>query len=87
MPDGKKIHLKLPNDREQKGGWDRYHIAKDMLDKAPDDFDVEDCFEILRTVSQEVCPTVVSMVYDVTDRAVYWCEKRDWDKREMRRWK
>ena len=67
-------------------GWDRYHIAKEMLDKASDDFDVEDCFEVLRAVSQEVCPTVVSMVYDVTDRTVYWCENRNWDKKEMRRW-
>ena len=62
-------------------GWDRYNIAKEMMEKASDDFDVEDCFEVLRTVSQEVCPTVVSMVYDVTDRTVYWCENRDWDKK------
>ena len=68
-------------------GWDRYNIAKEMLDKATDDFDVEDCFEILKMVSQEVCPTVVSMVYDVTDRAVYWCENRDWDKGKLWRWK
>ena len=50
-----------------------------------DDFDVEDCFEILKTVSQEVCPTVVSMVYDVTERTVYWCENRDWDKKRRKR--
>jgi hypothetical protein len=68
-------------------GWDRYHIAKDMLDKASDDFDVDDCFDVLKAVSQEVCPTVVSMVYDVTERTVYWCENRDWDKRELWRWK
>ena len=68
-------------------GWDRYNTAKDMLDKASDDFDVEDCFEVLKAVAQEVCPTVVSMVYDVTERTVYWCENRDWDKRELRRWK
>ena len=61
-------------------GWDRYHIAEEMLDKASDDFDVEDCFDVLKAVSQEVCPTVVSMVYDVTDRTVYWCENREWDK-------
>ena len=66
-------------------GWDRYHIAKDMLDNAQDDFDVEDCFEVLKAVSQEVCPTVVSMVYDVTDRTVYWCENRDWDKKRRKR--
>jgi hypothetical protein len=67
-------------------GRDRYHIVKDMLDNATDDFDVEDCFDVLKAVSQEVCPTVVSMVYDVTERTVYWCENRDWDKKEMRRW-
>lgn len=66
-------------------GWDRYHTAKDMLDKSSDDFDVEDCFEVLKAVSQEACPTVVSMVYDVTDRTVYWCENRKWDKIEIRR--
>jgi hypothetical protein len=66
-------------------GWDRYHTAEEMLEKASDDFDVEDCFELLRTVSQEVCPTVVSMVYDVTDRTVYWCENRDWDKKARKR--
>ena len=66
-------------------GWDRYHIAKDMLKNASDDFDVEDCFEILKAVSQEVCPTVVSMVYDVTDRTVYWCENREWDKKARKR--
>ena len=57
----------------------------DLLDKASDDFDVEDCFEILKAVSQEVCPTVVSMVYDVTDRTVYWCENREWDKKARKR--
>ncbi len=65
-------------------GWDRYHKAEEMLDKATDDFDVEDCFEILKEVSQEVCPTVVSMVYDVTERKVFWCENRNWDKKERK---
>ena len=61
-------------------GWDRYHIAEAMLSEASDDFDVDDCFKILQAVSQEVCPTVVSMVYDVTDGIVWWCENRDWEK-------
>ena len=61
-------------------GWDRYHTAKAMLEQASDDFDVKDCFDILRNVSQEVCPTVVSMVSDVTEMKVYWCENRQWDK-------
>ncbi len=63
-------------------GWDRYHKAEAMLEKAKDDFDVDDCFEVLKAVSQEVCPTVVSMVYDVTERIVSWCENRDWEKIE-----
>lgn len=60
-------------------GWDRYQKAKEMLENASDDFDVKDCFEILKAVSQEVCPTVVSMVFDVTGMKVCWCENREWD--------
>ena len=60
-------------------GWDRYQTAKEMLEEASDDFDVKDCFAILQKVSQEVCPTVVSMVFDVTEMKVYWCENRQWD--------
>ena len=61
-------------------GWDRYHKAEEILQKASDDFDTEDCFRILKAVSQEVCPTVVSMVFDVSEMTVYWCENREWDK-------
>ena len=60
-------------------GYDRYETAVQMLKAAPDDFDVTDCFEILKQVSQTACPTVVSMVYDVTDRTVYWCEHQKWN--------
>lgn len=60
-------------------GWDRYQKADEMLRNAADDFDVKDCFDVLRAVSQEVCPTVVSMVFDVQERMVYWCEYRNWD--------
>lgn len=60
-------------------GWDRYHTAKKMLEQADDEFDVKDCFAILREVSQEICPTVVSMVFDVTQMKVYWCEQRQWE--------
>ena len=59
-------------------GWDRYHIAKRMLEEASEDFGVNDCFRVLKEVSQEVCPTVVSMVFDVTEMKVYWCEQRQW---------
>ena len=60
-------------------GWDRYRIAEELLEQAQDDFDVKDCFAILQKMSQEVCPTVVSMVFDVTDMKVYWCENRQWE--------
>ncbi|MBP5750931.1 MAG: hypothetical protein J6X24_09090 [Firmicutes bacterium] len=66
-------------------GWDRYHEAEKMLEEAPDDFDVGDCFRILREVSQTVCPTVVSMVYDLTEKVVYWCTERQWDRIEQRK--
>ena len=59
-------------------GWDRYTKAETLLKKAADDFDVNDCFSVLKEVSQTVCPTVVSMVYDVTKKTVYWCENRHW---------
>ncbi|MDO4520279.1 MAG: hypothetical protein Q4D59_05415 [Erysipelotrichaceae bacterium] len=61
-------------------GWDRYHKAEEMIHQAPYNFDVQDCFRILRAVSQEVCPTVVSMVFDVQERTVYWCENREYEK-------
>lgn len=60
-------------------GWDRYLKADEMLENACDDFDVSDCFEVLKAVSQEACPTTVSMVFDPAERTVYYCEKRDWD--------
>lgn len=59
-------------------GLDRYETATKMLQEASDDFDVKDCFKILEAVSQVVCPTVVSMVFDVTDMKVYWCENRNY---------
>lgn len=65
-------------------GWDRYNKAKEILDKDNYDFDVEDCFKLLKEVSQTVCPTTVSMVYDATDNIVYWCENRKWDKVEQK---
>ena len=60
-------------------GWDRYLTADAMLRDAADDFDTDDCFGVLRAVSQETCPTVVSMVFDVGERIVSWCENRQWD--------
>ena len=49
-----------------------------MLEAADDDFDVSNCFEILKATAQLECPTVVSMVFDVTNNVVYWCEQREW---------
>ncbi len=66
-------------------GLDRYQKAVEMLDAANDDFDVGDCFEILKRTAQTVCPTAVSMVFDVAEKAVYWCENRAWDKIEEKR--
>lgn len=60
-------------------GCDRYETAVEALKTANDDFDVSDCFELLRKTSQTVCPTVVSMVYDAGENTVYWCEQRQWD--------
>lgn len=65
-------------------GMDRYQIATRMLSEAGDDFDVRDCFEVLKACSQEICPTVVSMVLDINDRRVYWCENRRWDSVEVK---
>lgn len=59
-------------------GWDRYLKAEEILSQADGNFDVQDCFEILKETSQEICPTVVSMVFDISANTVYWCENRDW---------
>lgn len=66
-------------------GWDRYHTAEEMLRDASDDFDVQDCFAVLKAFSQEVCPTVVSMVYGVAERTACWCENRNWE--QIEEWK
>lgn len=71
--------FKMDTEKHPWMGLDRYHTAQKMLEEASDDFDVRDCFDILQAVSQEVCPTVVSMVFDVTEMTVYWCEDRKWD--------
>lgn len=61
-------------------GMNRYNKAVQMLEEANDDFDVSDCFEILKATAQTECPTVVSMVFDVTNNIMYWCEKKEWKK-------
>lgn len=64
-------------------GWDRYQKAEELLEGTGDDFDVDDCFRVLREVSQTVCPTEVSMVFDAGERIVYWCEHRQWENRKQ----
>lgn len=66
-------------------GWDRYNKAVEMLETEKEDFEVSDCFEILRQTAQTICPTVVSMVFDVADNMVYWCENREWNKIEKKK--
>ena len=63
---------------------DRYRTAEELLSKAAVTFDVKECFEILKACSQVVCPTVVSMVFDVNEMKVYWCENRQWNKLEIK---
>lgn len=60
-------------------GVDRYRAADRMLANADEDFNVDDCFKILKEVSQTVCPTVVSMVFEIESNTVYWCENRDFE--------
>ena len=66
-------------------GLDRYQKAEELLGMSTDDFDVKDCFNVLKEVSQTVCPTVISMVFDVTERAVYWCYDRNYNQIETKR--
>ena len=60
-------------------GADRYAIAEKMLRESNSDFDVPDAFAVLKAASQEVCPTVVSIIYDATEHIAYWCENRRWN--------
>ena len=66
-------------------GKDRYDTANSILSKKDENFGVKDMFDILKAVAQDVCPTVVSMVFDATDGVVYWCENRNWQSRRSRR--
>lgn len=66
-------------------GWDRYQRAVEILEQKKGALDVPDCFAILRETAQTLCPTVVSMVFDVTDQTVYWCENRAWDNIKRKR--
>ena len=71
---------KEKRDEHPWSGADRYAVAEKILKESNVDFDVSDAFEVLKTASQEICPTVVSIVYDATEHIVYWCENREWNK-------
>lgn len=60
-------------------GWDRYATATALLEQAEASFDVPDCFAVLKATAQTACPTVVSMVFDVTERTVHWCLDQQWE--------
>lgn len=68
-------------------GLDRYEKALTMLNNVNSNFNVDNMFEILKETSQEVCPTIVSMVFDVSENIVYWCENRKWDKIQSKKLK
>ncbi len=59
-------------------GYDRYLKALQKIETSSADFSVDDAFNILKETSQIACPTVVSMVYDVSDKTIFWCEKRNY---------
>ena len=69
--------FKMDKEKHPWMGWDRYEKANALLKDAGDGFGVDDCFGVLRAVAQTVCPTVVSMVYDVGERTVYWYENKN----------
>lgn len=58
-------------------GYDRYLLANKLLEEADDNFDVNDCFEILYQVQNKLIKTLVSIVYDASANKVYWCENCD----------
>lgn len=68
-------------------GLDRYNIALSMLNKFTINFNIDNMFEILKATSQKVCPTVVSMVFDVSENNVYWCTNCEWNKIQSKKLK
>ncbi|MBQ7152766.1 MAG: hypothetical protein IJR83_02370 [Clostridia bacterium] len=72
--------FKMDSEQHPWMGWDRYQKAEYMIQNGPERFGVEDCLAVLEAVSQTVCPTVVSMVFDPQESAVFWCENRQWDR-------
>ncbi len=71
--------FKKDGERHPWMGLDRYRKAEEMIKNGTEDFDVKDGFDILKAVAQEVCPTVVSMVYDISEKTIFWCMDRNWN--------
>lgn len=59
-------------------GLDRYNKAVEIIEDT-NTFTYKDGFKVLKQCSQEVCPTVASLVYDVSNKTMYWCENRCFD--------
>ena len=79
--------FKMDSEKHPWMGLDRYNKALSMLKNADKNFNVDNMFEILKATSQEVCPTVVSMVFDVLENTIYWCENREWNKIQSKKLK
>lgn len=71
--------FKENRDEHPWSGVNRYDKAIKMLEELNDDFTVKDMFNVLKETSQEICPTVVSIVYDTNENIVYWCIDRCYD--------
>lgn len=59
-------------------GLDRYNKAVEIIE-GTNTFTYKDGFKVLKQCSQEVCPTIASLVYDVSNKTMYWCENRCFD--------
>ena len=70
--------FKMDKEKHPWMGYDRYLKALQKIETSSADFSVDDAFNILKETSQIACPTVVSMVYDVSDKTIFWCEKRNY---------
>jgi len=73
--------FKYDSEKHPYMGLDRYETAKRIIE-SKDKFEVDDAFEVLEATHQEVCPSVVSFVYDASQNMVYWSENYDYSKRE-----
>lgn len=59
-------------------GLDRYNKAISIIEST-DNFTYHDGLRLLKECSQEVCPTVASLVFDIAAKTMYYCENRDFE--------